>query len=218
MTKDKARKREVRARMAKTGERYTAARRQLTGPDRWATDDLGRSDQTIRRGSGKGWEEWIALLDAWGARSRTHTEIARHVSGDLGVEGWWAQAVTVGYERARGMRAPNQNADGFRAYASKTVAVDVEHLRAAFVEAKRRSAWLEPGTVRVRPNRSPNAARFDVVEDGSRVSAGFTDKGDGRSSVTIQHDRLPDAAAVTEMKAFWKERLARLAALLDRRR
>ena len=45
--------------------------------------------------------------------------------------------------------------------------------------------------------------------------AWFTDKGDGRSSVQIQHERLADAAAVTELKGFWKERLSRLAATFD---
>jgi hypothetical protein len=214
MTTDRARKRDVRARMAKTGERYTAARRHTAAAGPWATDDLGQTDETIRRGSGRGWGEWIRVLDAWGARDRTHTEIARHVSEDLHVDGWWAQSVTVGYERARGMRAPHQRPDGFCVYASKTVGVDRAVLRSAFVEAKRRDAWLERGTLKLRPNRSESAARFDHPADGSRVVAWFTEKGPGRSSVQIQHERLPDEAAVATMKAFWRERLARLAATL----
>ena len=215
MTKDEARKRDVRARMSKTGERYTAARRHVARPEPWATDDLGRSDGTVRRGSGKGWEEWIAILDAWGAQARTHTEIARHLSQDLSVDGWWAQTVTVGYERARGMRAANQRPDGFCVYASKTVPVEVARLRDAFVNARRRSAWLEPDTVRLRPNRSENTARFDHPADGSRVVVSFTAKGNGRAVVHLEHERLPDAAAVTQMQAFWTERLARLAATLS---
>jgi hypothetical protein len=217
MTKDKARKHEVRARMTKTGERYTAARRHVVKPlsQPWVTDDLSASEESIRRGSGRGWEEWIRLLDDWGAADRTHTEIARHLASDLGVDGWWAQSVTVGYERARGKRAAHQRPDGFCAYASKTVPVHVSRLREAFVDAGQRARWLEKGTVRLRPNRSENTARFDFGTDGSRASAWFTDKGEGKSSVQIQHERLADAAAVAELKGFWKERLSRLAATFD---
>jgi hypothetical protein len=214
MTKDKARKRDVRTRMAKTGERYAAAHRHVSSSEPWATDDLGQTDAAVRRATGHGWDTWIRRLDAWGARDRSHTEIARHLARELGVSGWWAQSVTVGYERARGLRAPNQRSDGFCVYASKTVPVELPALRRAFVDARVRGRWLEPGTVRLRPTRSEQSARLDVVADGSRIVAWFTDKGGGRSSVQVQHERLPDEAAMSAMKAFWKERLSRLAATL----
>ena len=73
MTEDKARKRAIRTRMAKTGERYTAARRHLTPTSKTPEPvaDPGLSDDTIRRGSGKGWDEWFRILDGWGATSHT---------------------------------------------------------------------------------------------------------------------------------------------------
>ncbi len=66
-----------------------------------ATPDL--SDEAIRQGSGKTWAEWVEILDTWGAADKQHKEIARYVS-DLGVDGWWAQGVTVGYERIKELR------------------------------------------------------------------------------------------------------------------
>jgi hypothetical protein len=42
------------------------------------------------------------------------------------------------------------------------------------------------------------------------VSAWFAAKSPSKTTVSIVHDRLPDADAVREMKAFWKEKLARL--------
>ena len=42
----------------------------------------GMSDEAIKKGSGKSWDEWFALLDAWGALEMTHTEIARYISAD----------------------------------------------------------------------------------------------------------------------------------------
>src|SRR5262245_22332231 len=93
MTQERSFKRLVRARMAKTGESYTAARAMLlaaaddpgsqtTGP---ATSPFVTNDETIRRRTGRGWEEWFDLLDDWGAAQRTHRETARWVAGQLGI-------------------------------------------------------------------------------------------------------------------------------------
>jgi hypothetical protein len=62
------------------------------------------SDAAIKKSTGKTWDEWFPILDAWGAREKTHTEIARYVSQEHGVPGWWSQSVTVAYEQERGMR------------------------------------------------------------------------------------------------------------------
>jgi hypothetical protein len=38
-----------------------------------------------------------------------------------GLDKWWAQTITVGYEQAWGLREPGQNPDGSHVSASKTV-------------------------------------------------------------------------------------------------
>jgi hypothetical protein len=70
------------------------------------------SDEVIRANTGRAWDEWFAVLDAWGAVERPHPEIARWVNQEHGVPGWWAQGVTVAYEQARGLRAPGQRRGG----------------------------------------------------------------------------------------------------------
>ena len=178
--------------------------------------DPGMSDEAIRNGSGKSWDEWFALLDAWGAIGKTHTEIARHVAEMYEVDGWWAQGVTVGYERARGLRAVNQTLQGFVANASKTINVPVSQLYAAFIEESMRDRWLEPGTLRPRTAQENRSARFDVANApvGSRLEVNFTAKSDSKSSVALQQAKLTDAADMETWKAFWKARLERLVALL----
>ena len=95
MTTDKARKRAVRSRMQKTGERYAAARRHVVRddsppplPPRVAEPPV--SETAIVRGTGKGWDDWFRILDAWDGTTHTHTEIARYVNGEHGVDGWWS--------------------------------------------------------------------------------------------------------------------------------
>ena len=64
------------------------------------------SDDSVRRRTGKGWQEWLKLLDEWGAEQREHSERARYLQEAHGVSPWWAQAVTVRYEYERGLRQP----------------------------------------------------------------------------------------------------------------
>ncbi len=166
MTRQKSFKRLVRSRMDKTGESYTAARAALLAAEEpKATEGpaLGMSDEAIRRRTGRGWEEWFELLDEWGAHERPHSEVARWVAEAHGIEGWSAQAVTVTYERARGLRAVGEGPDGFTITASKTVAVPVERLFEAFLDESLRRRWLPEGELRERTALRPKSARFDWV-------------------------------------------------------
>jgi hypothetical protein len=63
------------------------------------------SDASIRERTGRGWDEWFGLLDARGATGHTHTEITRWLAAEHNVDSWSRQAITVGYEQERGLRA-----------------------------------------------------------------------------------------------------------------
>ena len=134
---------------------------------------------------------------------------------DLGVDGWWAQSVTVGYEPARGMRAEHQRLDGFTVDVSRTFPVGTERVHRAFAQARQRNRWLERGSLRLRTATASTSARFDFGDGSSRVAVFVTAKGPEKSTVSIQHERLPDADAVQRMRAFWNERLAALARMLQ---
>jgi hypothetical protein len=211
-------KRLVRARMEKTGESYTAARaRLLAAEEAKATEGpaLSMSDDAIRAKTGRGWEEWFDLLDDWGAADRPRADAVRWLADAHAIEGWNAQAVTVTYERARGLRAVGEHADGFTVTASKTVAVPVDRLYEAFVDADLRARWLPAAQLSVRTTSRPKSARFDWGDDGTRVVVAFIAKGDAKSAAALAHERLPDARAAERMKAFWRDGVAALKALLE---
>lgn len=92
MTKEKSFKRLVRARMDKTGESYAAARAALLAATEGSTGAeppvLATSDAEIRRRTGRGWEEWFALLDDWHADTPAHQQLARRVADELGSNRW----------------------------------------------------------------------------------------------------------------------------------
>ena len=38
--------------------------------------DPGMTEESIRKGTGKGWDEWFRILDAWDGTAHARTEIA----------------------------------------------------------------------------------------------------------------------------------------------
>jgi hypothetical protein len=204
--------------MEKTGESYTSARAVLLaadGPKAAEGPQLTVSDEAIRRRTGRGWEEWFDLLDDWGATERPHKEIARWLVDQQGADGWGAQSITVSYERARGLRAVGEHADGFAITASKTVAVPVDRLYDAFVEESLRRRWLPDADLRERTATKPKSARFDWGDGPTRVVVGFESKGASKSLAALQHEKLPDAEEAERMKAYWRERVTALKEVLE---
>ncbi|MBK8250092.1 MAG: hypothetical protein IPK85_22270 [Gemmatimonadetes bacterium] len=227
MTNHKDFKRVVRTRMQKTGESYTAARAATVARTRAPAARVapeinyeqlaGMKDATISARTGRSWKEWTEELDAKKALEWTHTEIARHVHTALGVGHWWAQTVTVGYERIKGLRAIGQRRSGtFEVNKSRTFAVDIAMLYAAFENARRRARWLTGVKLVVRKAVTNKSIRI-TWPDGTSVEGWFMGKGPNKSTVSVQHTKLPDREAVTRARTFWGERLDALAELLGNR-
>ncbi|MBA2724433.1 MAG: hypothetical protein H0U53_00440, partial [Actinobacteria bacterium] len=112
-----------------------------------ASDDDRISDAKLQEATGKRWDEWFPVLDRWKSRDKKHGEIVKFLMEKHGVEGWWAQTITVGYERSRGMRLKHQQSDDFAVSASRTIAVPLDVLFDAFVNARKRRRWLTDGTM-----------------------------------------------------------------------
>lgn len=210
MTTQESFKRRIRTRMEKTGERYGAARRALLeraagrhGGRPWA-DDPGHTDAGITEATGRGWDEWCDLIDAWPGHRDGHGAVAAWLHGEHGVEGWWAQAVTVGWERITGRRVRHQRADGtFEVSRSRTVTVAVDALRAALVSDDDRADLFPGRPTELRSRPTAKALRIGFPEGVALIS--FAARAEGRTAVTIAHRGLPSAAAVEEWRAYWAD-------------
>lgn len=209
-------KRIVRSRMEKTGESYTAARRHIVKSKPVDYSELaGMADATIREKTGRGWAQWAEVLDAFGGKEKPHRDVAAHVHS-LGVGDWWAQTVTVGYERIRGLRARGQRRSGaWEASKSKTVNVPVDELFDAFANARTRKKWLGEVKLTIRKATQPKSMRV-TWDDATSVEIGFYPKGDAKSSIAIQHSKLASKDDADAKKKFWGEKLDALAALLKK--
>jgi hypothetical protein len=236
MPTNKDLKRLVRARMTKTGEAYTAARVHIISKPKaksvapipraasasgaskieYATV-AGMSDAKIKEQTGCTWERWVRALDRLGAAEMSHREIATIVSKKYKVDGWWSQTVTVGYERIKGLRARGQRRDGsYEASKSRTFNVPVKTLFDAWADPGVRRRWLNGGGVRVRTATAPKSMRLDLG-DRTIIAVGFLAKGKSKSSVAVQHTKLPDRETADRLKQYWSERLSELGNVLTGR-
>lgn len=190
MTRARALKSVIRSRIAKTGERYTTARRHVlaaratthrgatpavapspsAAPSRAATAKGAVSDARVRERTGHGLDHWFVVLDQFDAVAKGHTAAARHLRQDHGVDGWYSQGITVSYERARGLRVLNQRVDGvFEVSASKVVSALPADVVAAVSRPRRRAAWTA----------GVDADLVAALVAALKSSAGFVTRADG---------------------------------------
>jgi hypothetical protein len=250
MTRARALKQVIRARAAKTGERYTAARRHVLNslksvdtrlsfgstraPAGTAPQTSGRrtgmSEEKCIEKTGHGFDHWFAVLDRFGAVEKGHTAAARHLYTDHGVPGWYAQGITVAYERARGVRTVNQRCDGgFEVSVSKTVSGAVPAVIKVLTTPRLRNqletsdgelvSALANGLdsprskgVVVRPD---GLGRFRYQWGGTTVQWYFLPKPGNKVSVVVTNMKLADGRMVEQRRAAWRQALNSLATLMS---
>jgi hypothetical protein len=217
MTRDKDRKRLIRTRMKKTGESYSAAREHLNRTDHAPRESMasiaGMSDDAVRGRTGRTWPQWVRALDTVDASTLPHRDIAHHLRTDHNLSNWWAQMVTVGYERIKGLRDVGQRRDdAYEANKTRTVPVSVSVLYRAFADGRVRRRWL-PGVAWSVRTATPDKSMRITCPDGTRVAIEFAARGDAKSRVSIQHGGLKSRSTADSRKAFWDECLDALAGL-----
>ncbi len=226
MTTNERFKKQVRARMAKTGEKYGAARRALLERRLDATPGIehdGRiwanppevPDESVQETTGRSWNEWCDLIDASAAGVEGHQAVARWLAGDHGLDGWWSQAVTIGWERITGRRVPGQLTDGsFAANKSRTMDGDAAALRAVIVDDGERADLFSGVATELRSKPTTKIPRLAMPVGVALVT--IDDRGDGRMRVAVQHTGLPDLEARENWGAWWAAWLDDLAAATAR--
>jgi hypothetical protein len=236
MPRNKDLKRLVRARMRKTGEAYTAALAHINRKPKVpavarataarSTPNsasksfdyaavAGMSDTKLKAKTGCTWERWVHALDHYGAEQMSHRDIVALVTSKYKADSWWSQTVTVGYERIKGLRARGQRRDGtYEASKSRTFNVPVTALFDAWSDAGARRRWLDGAKVKVRTATAPKSMRLDW-NDRTIIAVGFTAKGKSKSSVAVQHTKLPDRQTADHLKKYWSDRLDLLGKVLS---
>jgi hypothetical protein len=170
------------------------------------------------------------VLDRFGAVEKGHTAAARHLYEAHQVDGWYAQGITVAYERARGVRALNQRCDGeYEVSVSKVVAADTADVIKAFTETRRRRRWTQGVEARLVSAlsaaldraaskgfvvRADGQARYRYKWGDTTVQMYLLPKPGGKVSVVVTNTKLSGAAMVEERREQWRAALKAVATLL----
>lgn len=195
-------------------------------------------DEAVRKATGKSWAEWVTELDAAGAETMSHTEIAHMLQESKRVESaWWCQSVTVGYEYAKGRRVRGQAASGkFSLSVSRTIPADPAMLWSLLLAPAGLRCWLGTidhfeavkgwpfetdegvcGAVRgVEPWKRLRLS-YQPAAHASQSTLLLTLSGTGdRAILRVDHEKLTDATARQAMKQRWQQALDCLQALTRR--
>ncbi len=168
----------------------------------------GAGDQAVKAATGKDWPTWFALLDTAGAAAWKHPAIARWLV-DTGVDAWWAQAITVAYEQARGLRQPGQRQDGrYETSASRTIVADQAAALAATITTINAALGTSPAATN--PTAKYATARWSLSGGESLLATIAPSKLD-KTSVTLTWGKLPDESRLPTCKATlrgWLQSLA----------
>jgi uncharacterized protein YndB with AHSA1/START domain len=195
-----------------------------------ADGETGREigDEAVRAATGRGWDEWEALLDARGAAGLPHREIVALLTDGLVAAGWWAQAVANGYEKRKGTRVAGQTTDGlFQVGVRRTLALAPDDAWRLVTSPEGVRAWLgeadglalEKGVSYATPDGAAGEVR--VVRPGSHLRLTRRPAGrerastlqvrvvpsGGRTAVSFHEERLPSADEREERRRHFEAAL-----------
>ena len=194
------------------------------------------SDEAVETRTGKSWAQWFRILDRWGAAKKGHKAAAAWLHDERDLPPWWAQMVTVRYERERGLRERHERPDGFAFSVSRVVPVAPPRAFDALTKPGDLSRWftrgaranLEPGGSY--SNRDGDRGRFLAVTRPRRVRMTWENESHapgtvvefaiaaasaGKSRVEVTHSRLATKRDVAKMKEAWSWALDSLRSYLE---
>ena len=173
------------------------------------------SNEAVKARTGKDWQGWFELLDRAGAQKLGHAATAQLLMKKHGVPGWWAQNVTVEYERARGLRERHQATTGYKVAVTKTLSTGLSNLYEATADARQRRKWFPRGAFEV-SSQTRNKYFRGPWKANSRLEVGFYAKGTGKAQIALQVSHLASRADVERTRETWKKALGKLQTLVEK--
>ncbi|MGE3975775.1 MAG: hypothetical protein AB7F59_14715 [Bdellovibrionales bacterium] len=200
-------------------------------------EKLGKvTTQSVLKGTGKSWDQWIALLNKAGAQTWEHKQIVQYLKNKYKLSLWWQQGVTGGYEIHLGRRVEGQNLKGeynvtvtksFPLNAKKTweLLASPEGLRvwlgvdSSFNFEAKKSYETDDGVFgEVRTMKKGLRARLSWQEDTwpkpSILQLYVAPQGKEKCIIIFQHDQLREGRLRIKLREHWKKVLTRLCELV----
>jgi len=194
-------------------------------------------DSAVKKTTGKKLNHWFSCIKKEGMENSAHKEIAAFLREQKNISSWWAQQITVLFEKQSGRRVTGQTVDsGFQIGVTKTINTDVrkvweyavskegmylltgDRINAGNVIEQNRTGenGIEYCITTFRPRthwrmkwRKPEWPSHSIVQ--VRVYTGSS----GKAVMAIHQEKLRRPEDRQEMKAWWKHTVTCVAAVLE---
>ena len=172
--------------------------------------------RTITEKTGQSLEEWTDLLDRAGFREKPHRDIAFFLNKNQGLSAWWAQEVTVEYEKVIGRRVTGQTGKtGFQLGVSRTLNTSAGELWNWLTSEKGRTWYSGIASegieteLRVLKERSHLRLRWKMPDwtSYSTLQIRTAVKGPNKAAITIHQEKLANQKTREQMLRYWKEKM-----------
>lgn len=193
------------------------------------------TDEACREATGKSIQEWYEILDARGGTAPGRREIGAFLYGEIKGDGWWSGTLAVEYEDHHGLREKDGRKKGYFICSTKTLGVPLAAAYGAWATRAAMAPWfgeisgdmvegaeLTDGdgnrlvVKRVRENKD---LRFTWITKGGEetlVDVQFADKGNGKTGLLINHDRIQTRAEADGIRRAWSGACDTLKAHLEK--
>jgi uncharacterized protein YndB with AHSA1/START domain len=197
--------------------------------------DQPADSAACKAATGRSFEEWFAILDAFGGVAKGRREINGLLYVEHKVDPWWLATINVEYEAARGVRDKDGRPKGYTICATKTVKAAPDACWAAMATPAALDRWLGPGhrgavaDGATLENADGNLATVKKANPGKAIRLVWQqpDAAPGtpveiklspagaKTTVMVTHDRLQTRAEADGFRRAWGEALDRLRPVIE---
>lgn len=194
------------------------------------------TEDAIRAQTGRGWEEWFAALDRFGAPAKGRRAAHDFLISESLTDPWWATTLVVEHERARGAVMKDGRPQGYSICVTKSIAAPVSRVFAAFADPEQMSRWFGGGTRHdfqvggAFSNDDGNSGEFKKIredkdlrftwrsapgEPESAVEVLFQAKGEAKCGIVVNHERIASRGEADGLREAWGSALQAMKAQLE---
>lgn len=185
--------------------------------------------ESLKKNTGKSWEEWNEILDKVGARHWKHSELTAFVKKKYKLTMWWQHSVAAGYEIFTGKRMPGRTLKGtYSITVTKTFPISSDKLWKLLTSDQGIAAWLRPLAkfkIKAKSTFETESGAFGEVrtmQEGRRVRMTWQEidwqkssiiqiyiipRTKDKSIIAFQHEGLYDGRLKEPLREQWKTSL-----------